>query len=294
MSTIEWWNDGSKTSDWAMKMLPVLARQARSQRPITYGALAHEVGMTHHRPVQFAAGRIGYALGEIAAMRGWRKRPPPPLQSLIVNKETGLPGHGVDGFMSHNYRQAQTKAQREAALLTVHGQIYSYPHWAEAMRLLDVASPSADFDRLSDEAVKSKNHGGEGPEHKALKEYVSANPWVAGLPDNHPKGTMEHPLPSGDRIDVVFAEKGHLTAVEVKSRISSRDDITRGIYQCVKYRAVLEAQASVSASPFEVSVLLLLGGDLPRELLQLANAFAIRVVAGVSQDEAGPGGSLRQ
>lgn len=260
-----------------MRILPVLVRQARSQRPMTYGAVAAEVGMSHHRPVQRAAGYIGYALDEIAGLRGWRRRPPPALQSLIINKETGLPGHGVNGFMSHQYQQARTNQQREAALLTAHAAIYAYPFWDDVMRVLDADPISADLEALTSEATASHGRGGEGPEHKALKEYVASMPSVVGLPTAHLPGTTEWRLPSGDSIDVVFKGPGRVLAVEVKSHISGPADIARGVYQCVKYRAVLEAQSSVAEDPFDVAVLLVIGSELPREALELANAFGVSI-----------------
>lgn len=281
MGTIDWWNDGSKTSTWAMKMLPILVRQAGSQRPLTYGAMATEVGMTHHRPVQRAAGHIAYALDEIAGMRGWRRRPPPKLQSLIINKTTGLPGHGVNGFMSHQYQQARTKPQRAAALLTAHAEIYAYPYWSDVMRLLGVETSLPKLQELTREATDSHGRGGEGPDHKALKEYVAANPVVVGLPAAHASGEPEHRLPSGDQIDVLFKGSSGVLAVEVKSHTSGRDDIARGVYQCVKYRAVLEAQSSIGDDPYDVSVMLVLGGPVPHEALQLATAFGIPVRDGI-------------
>lgn len=282
MSRIDWWNDGSKTADWAMRILPILVRQARSQMPVTYGAIAQEVGMSHHRPVQRAAGHIAYALDEIAGLRGWRRRPPPALQSLIVNKATGLPGHGVNGFMSHQYRHAKTKAQRAAALLTAHAAIYAYPHWDDVMRELKVDPSSADLQAITEQAIASRGRGGEGPEHKALKERIAANPTLVGLPSSHQPGTMEWRLPSGDQIDVLFEAPDAVIAVEVKSHISGPDDVARGVYQCVKYRAVLEAQSSVMNEPFDVSVKLALGGALSTDALKLANAFGITVIAGLS------------
>ena len=278
MSKIDWWNDGSKTSDWAMKILPILVRQAQSQKPLTYGAIAAEVGMSHHRPVQRAAGHIGFALDEIAGIRGWRRRPPPALQSLIINKDTGLPGHGVNGFMSHQYQQAKTKQQRAAALLTVHAGIYAYPHWADVMEVLGVDPSLAILNKLTDEATNARGRGGEGPEHKALKDYVASTPSVVGLPAAQQHGSTEYALPSGDSVDVVFTGKNRLTAIEVKSHISGRDDVARGIYQCVKYRAVLEARASISAEPTDVTVMLVLGGTMTHDILELANAFGVSVI----------------
>ena len=52
----------------------------------------------------------------------------------------------------------------------------------------------------------------------------------------------EHELLSGDRVDVVCFTESELVAVEVKSRDSNWQDLRRGVYQCVKYRAVLCAQ----------------------------------------------------
>lgn len=278
---IDWWNDGSKTGNWAHAMLPILVRQARSEKPLTYGALARELGMTHHRPVQRAAGHIAYALAEIGATKGWRRRVPPPLQSLVINKQTGLPGDGVDGFMSDQYRRAQTARQRAAVLKGIHAGIYAYPHWDDVMRLLEVDPAPIALDDISTAATGASGRGGEGPEHRALKEHVATNPSVVGLPKGHEPGAPEYPLPSGDRIDVVFTGDDLITAVEVKSRISGEEDIARGIYQCVKYRAVLEARSSVSSTPMDVAVRLVLEGVLPARLLRLANAFSVKVVENV-------------
>ena len=56
------------------------------------------------------------------------------------------------------------------------------------------------------------------------------------------RAETEVELPSGDRVDVVIYGESATVAVEVKSRDSDWHDLRRGIYQCVKYRAVLHAQ----------------------------------------------------
>lgn len=280
MTSPDWWNDGSKSSDWAMAMLPILVRQARSQHPLTYGDLARELGMKHHRPVQKAAGWIAHALDEIGRLRGWTRRPPPPLQSLIVNKATRLPGEGADVFMTPAYRQARTNRQRAAALHSVHGSVYAYPHWDDVLRLLGVES-AAGFDDLSEEATASRGQGGEGPEHRALKEFVATHPEIVGLSPSHAAGEPEQPLPSGDIVDVLFSTPSSRTVVEVKSHISGRGDLARGVYQCVKYRAVLEAHSGVIESSYDVTVVLVLGGPLPIEVMRLAHAFSVPVIQNV-------------
>jgi len=55
-------------------------------------------------------------------------------------------------------------------------------------------------------------------------------------------------LESLDEIDVWFMYPGQEMAVEVKSTRSMEPVHRRGIFQCVKYRAVLEAQSRVLKS----------------------------------------------
>ena len=54
------------------------------------------------------------------------------------------------------------------------------------------------------------------------------------------RAETEVELLSGDRVDVVIY--GEIVAVEIKSGDSDWHDFRRGIYQCVKYRAVLRVQ----------------------------------------------------
>lgn len=74
-------------------------------------------------------------------------------------------------------------------------------------------------------------------------------------------------LLSGDRVDVVYCTDEEVLAIEVKSRVSSWEDLRRGIYQCVKYRAVLKAQERGSRT---VRSLLVTETDLPSDLARLA------------------------
>ena len=79
------------------------------------------------------------------------------------------------------------------------------------------------------------------------------------------------------------AEKVSWVAVEIKSSISNETDITRGIYQCVKYNAVMEAVAKSEEKKQDTRVVLLLEGKLPDKLVSLKNMLGVEVVDGVSQ-----------
>ncbi|MBB4641489.1 hypothetical protein [Rhizorhapis suberifaciens] len=93
--------------------------------------------------------------------------------------------------------------------------------------------------------------GGESPFHEALRLWVEANP--ASVLPSYAKATAdtEVPLLSGDRVDNVYDRRDRIAVIEVKSWISNEDDVERGIYQCIKYRAVMEAMKHKRAVPID-------------------------------------------
>ena len=103
---------------------------------------------------------------------------------------------------------------------------------------------------------------GEGEKHKKLKEFICDHPEAIGATNVVFRKT-EHLLPSGDKLDVYFElEDGTRLAVEVKSSISNDSDITRGIFQCVKYKAVMDVLQFIDTEDYDVKVLLVTSRDL--------------------------------
>ncbi len=92
----------------AKKLLPLLVSYAEACRPVTYGELSQEAirrGWSHYvMPIayRYAAGAIGYAIEETE--EEWDE-PIPPLNALVINENTGLPGKGVDYFLKTYLRQ---------------------------------------------------------------------------------------------------------------------------------------------------------------------------------------------
>ena len=118
----------------------------------------------------------------------------------------------------------------------------------------------------------SRGGAGEGPNHRALRLWVEANPARIGRRYSNAETTTEEQLLSGDRVDVVYYTDNEVLAIEVKSRDSEWSDLERGIYQCVKYRAVLAAQEREGRT---VRALLLTESELPRELAGRAKRLDI-------------------
>lgn len=83
----------------ARRAWPYLARRANSSKdPYTYKELTDKLGL-HHRSAAFFLGVIQ----DYCRNKTW-----PPLQALVVNKRTRLPGSGYVG--SSRTRSAHSKA----------------------------------------------------------------------------------------------------------------------------------------------------------------------------------------
>jgi hypothetical protein len=91
-------------------------------------------------------------------------------------------------------------------------------------------------------------------------------------------GEIEFVLPSGDTIDVLFNDGSDWIAVKVKSLLSNALDITRGLFQCVKYRAVIEAVQATRALKQNARAILALEGPLPDDLVPIKNTLGVEVV----------------
>ena len=72
----------------ARQALPILVRQAKAEQPIFYSDLAEELNMPNPRNLNYVLGYIGEALQKLAKKWGVIV---PPIQSLVVNKYTGVP-----------------------------------------------------------------------------------------------------------------------------------------------------------------------------------------------------------
>ena len=88
---------------------------------------------------------------------------------------------------------------------------------------------------------------------------------------------IEKLLKSNDEIDVWFMVPSEQLAVEVKSVRSNDLDLSRGIFQCVKYKAVLEAEARCAGSTPTIRTLLVSEKPLPKECARQAELLGIRV-----------------
>lgn len=263
----------------ARQALPILVRQAASQKPIFYEALANELAMPNPRNLNWVLGSVGVTLQELAVKPGWDEDIP-HIQSLVINQQSRLPGSGFEGFLADRLSgyQGLTPAAKRAYLDGYWHDIFAYPRWTDVLKACGVAPANSDAAVFIDKAKTGKSGGGgEGPEHRALKEFVRTNPNTVGLPSGFPDGLSEAPLPSGDKVDVLFNARNRVVAVEVKSKISNNVDLTRGLFQCVKYRAVLQAERGFKGGNDPIKAVLVVGRKFPAELRPLQSSLGVEV-----------------
>jgi hypothetical protein len=258
----------------ARSALPLLVRHARAEQPVFYSDLADELGMPNPRNLNYVLGAIGNALLDLSSEWGFEV---PPIQALVINKGTGLPGEGLAWFApdAAEFRNASSKRKRElvGAMLQ---KVYAFERWNEVLSHFSLSPVRVPLPALPSHPIYDGDPG-ESEEHRRFKEFVARNPQVVGLPRSCPTGEVEYLFASADAVDVLFKYRGEWIGVEVKSVKSSPADITRGLFQCVKYRALLEATQMVAQLAISCRTVLALEGELPKELLPLRNTLGVDV-----------------
>ena len=256
----------------ARSALPILVRQAHANNPITYSSLARELGMPNPRNLNYVLGSIGVTL---EALSSELSLDIPLIQALVINKNTGLPGEGISPFFKaeSQYKNLSRK-QKIAIQKAMLGEIYTFDSWELVLKSCGLKPYELTLKDILSE-LPTFIRGGEGEAHQRLKIYVSENPWIISLPNQCAPGDTERSLPSGDSVDVFFEHEGIRIGVEVKSAQSGLNDIARGVFQCIKYQAVMEAELiSEGVIPY-VRTVLVLESEMPEILIPLCHSLNV-------------------
>jgi hypothetical protein len=282
--------------DYSLACIPVLMEHVLRQtdevmETLTYEELARRLGRLnkHGQPAARGLGFIlGRAMEHIDHATSQLNAAPPYLTTVVVDKSgpnKGLPGVGVRERW-RGYEQL-TRAEKADRVAVEYLKILQFgSRWNDLLTALGLG-PSPDGQAMSPSTADASGGGwagGESAEHKACKEYVRTHPKLFGAGDDdwQWRATVEYALRSGDEIDVFVKSDSTWIGVEVKSAVSDGNlkDYERGLYQVVKYRAVLSAQAEIDhplALP-EVRVVLALDRALPPSLRAVAQLLKVQVV----------------
>lgn len=177
----------------------------------------------------------------------------------------------------------------QARTRLIHGiweDVFAYQEWPKIFEGVFGHRPKSAFQAALESFTEEDGHpvawgghgGGESRQRKRLKQHLLENPGVVGLQTRDIKSkTTEQKLLSGDTVDVFFSSRESSYLVEVKSILWSDDDIKRGIYQCLKHRAVLAAQHVKDPNNGSVVATLVTERDPPSDLIELAKRLAVKV-----------------
>jgi hypothetical protein len=260
----------------ARQALPLLVAQAKAKNTITYGQLANQLDMPNPRNLNMVLGAVGSELKALG--QEWGEHIP-PLTCLVINKQDRTPRRGIGFHMPPEEFEKLSSARQEEMLHLVMSDIWDYERWDDVLRhfsLEPITPAKTEALQKIEKEIKYGRGGGESEDHKRLKKYIKENPEAIGLPKSL-VGKVEHMFFSADEIDVLFKSASAWVGVEVKGPYSDLADITRGIFQCVKYKALIEATQRYEQVAVNGRVLLVLGGKLPKELQQTIGLLKIEL-----------------
>jgi hypothetical protein len=204
----------------------------------------------------------------------------PPIQCVVINRRQELPGEGIGWFISPTDFGKLNKTQKQKVVTAQLTKIYTFPRWDWVLKQLELDPIHTNLDEELKEA-KNGRGGGESEQHKKFKIFISENPRVLGLNEELANGQQEYSLPSADTLDVLFIDKDLKIGVEVKSIISNTADILRGLFQCVKYKHLIEAEQTVNDKVPNSRIILALQGKFPDELTLVKNLLGVEVIENI-------------
>ena len=261
-----------RSQELVSQIIPILVGWAKyGLTNKTYGDLIHALGYTRYSGIGDQLGNVETVMRELRKMTG---EDVPTLNALVKTPKEGIPSDGFD-FVYPNYN-GLTLSEKQVFVAGINEKALNYQKWDWVLDQLGL-QPSKIITEQELEAISVHGGGGEGKEHKAIKEYVYKHPESLGI-TGVIRNETEHPLPSGDRLDVYFETSDCRYAIEVKPSISPDDDITRGIFQCVKYKAILEAMRKVEYGRYAISTLLIFAGAISDRNKQLAEVLGIKYI----------------
>ena len=266
-----------RSRELARKIIPILIRWAKQGLTNkTYNHLIKELGYMIFSGIGKQLGNVDEVFKRFREVTG--DATIPMLNSLVKDKDTLLPSEGFS-IVYPNYEN-MTNEEKKLLVIGLDTKAIEYQNWDWVLAALELV-PSTIDTAASEAAIRSGKFygsGGEGEDHKKLKEYIYNHPETLGI-KNVKERDMEHILLSGDRLDVYFVlNDGSKIAVEIKPFTSPDADVLRGLFQCVKYKTILDAEDKIHGEKSNNKSLLVIGGSLSPENQKVRDTLGLTVI----------------
>lgn len=257
-------------------IIPILIQWAKIGKiDSTYDELIHAIGYSRFSGIGKQLEFVQRVIDELHARSGIDI---PTLNSIVKSKADMLPSEGFS-FISERYNELNNE-EKKIFVAGLDSKAIKFQKWDWVLNQLELKPTQTTISETELQSIVNKmgGQGGEGEEHKRLKNYILEHPESIGLTKIESR-TDEFVLPSGDRIDAYFIRKnGDRIAVEVKPSTSPDEEMTRGIFQCVKYKAVMEAVRTIECGSFNISTLLVIGSNMSQLNKSIAKELKINYI----------------
>lgn len=263
----------TRSQELVRQIIPILVGWAKhGKTDKTYGELIHALGYSRYSGIGEQLGNVEKVL---VKLREVTDEDIPTLNALV--QKNGIPSAGFKFVRS--FYNSLTLPEKKSLVAGLNARAVNYTKWNWVLDQLGL-QPTKIFTEKELEQLGTHYGGGEGEEHKALKKYICQHPECLNYKDVVFAET-EHPLPSGDSLDVYFElSDGKHVAIEVKPSIAPDQDICRGVFQCVKYNAVMDALRKIECKGYEIEVLLVTAGKFSSQNKVLAEELDVEYVEG--------------
>jgi hypothetical protein len=263
---------------------------------MTYGSIKAKLESEEGFSTIFTT-RIGFVAGSLMNKIQDAVPNAPLINVLVVNQTDYQPSTGARTYLADKFKLpklAQKNSKKHFSKLWQHtvkraaNEVYALGtnDWAALYKASFKKSLSSQqISKLRDNRKSGAEEnglqgggkygpGGEGKHHRALRLWITDNPAAVRKSFANAKTETESGLDSGDRIDVVYKCADRIVLLEVKSRISNEIDLKRGVYQCIKYRAV-RAAMDVRDTPL-IETYLVTEQELPKDIAALLRLHDIK------------------
>ena len=263
----------TRSRELVRQIIPILVGWAKhGKTDKTYGDLIHALGYSRYSGIGDQLGNVEKVLDKLRDVTG---EDIPTLNALV--QKNGIPSAGFKFVRS--FYNSLTLPEKKSLVAGLNARAVNYTKWNWVLDQLGL-QPTKIFTEKELEQLGTHYGGGEGEEHKALKKYICQHPECLNYKDVVFAET-EHPLPSGDSLDVYFElSDGKHVAIEVKPSIAPDQDICRGVFQCVKYNAVMDALRKIECKGYEIEALLVTAGKFSSQNKVLAEELDVKYVEG--------------
>lgn len=267
----------NRSRELVSQIIPILISWAKLRLTNkTYGDLLSALGYTSYSGIGRQLGNVETVLRKLRESTGAVDIP--TLNALVKKPKLDRPADGFE-FVYPNYKKLSVP-EKKIFIAGINEKACAYTKWNWVLKELGLkeAIPLSEYQLNTIKNVQFNNGGGEGAEHKNLREYIFEHPERINSNNIVFKET-EYILPSGDRLDVYFEfeDRKHV-AIEVKPSTSPEPDIIRGIFQCVKYQAVMEALKKIECQNYGIEVILLVAKKLSFQERTLAEELGISYI----------------